>query len=141
RSFSSTEYLKGLDSFYVAIENAARTLPDFSDKQYFLDTVYEQFFRSYSTRLADTHGIVYTPQPIVDFMCASITHVLKHHFSQTLGAQNINVLDPCTGTGNFIVNLLRRVPKRFIREFYKDQLFANEIMLLAYYIAALNIEH
>jgi hypothetical protein len=56
KSFSSVEYLKSLDTFYIAIENAARTLPDFSDKQYFLDTVYEQFFRSYSTRLADTHG-------------------------------------------------------------------------------------
>jgi predicted helicase len=141
KSFSSTEYLKSLDSFYIAIENAARTLPDFSDKQHFLDTVYEQFFRSYSTRLADTHGIVYTPQPIVDFMSASIVHVLKAHFGQTLGDQNINVLDPCTGTGNFVVNLLRRVAKKNVARFYADQLFANEIMLMAYYIAALNIEH
>jgi predicted helicase len=141
KSFSSTEYLKGLDSFYSAIENAARTLPDFSDKQYFLDTVYEQFFRSYSTRLADTHGIVYTPQPIVDFMSSSIVHTLKAHFGQTLGDPNINVLDPCTGTGNFVVNLLRRVAKKNVGRFYADQLFANEIMLMAYYIAALNIEH
>lgn len=66
KSFSRTEYLKSLDSFYLAIENAARTLPDFADKQHFLNTVYEQFFQGYSTRLADTHGIVYTPQPIVD---------------------------------------------------------------------------
>jgi predicted helicase len=70
KSFSSTEYLKSLDSFYLAIENAARTLPDFADKQHFLNTLYEQFFQGYSTRLADTHGIVYTPQPIVVFMCA-----------------------------------------------------------------------
>jgi predicted helicase len=141
KSFSSVEYLKGLDSFYIVVENAARTLPDFSDKQYFLDTIYEQFFRSYSTRLADTHGIVYTPQPIVDFMSASIVHALRVHFGQTLGNQNINVLDPCTGTGNFVVNLLRRVAKKNVRRFYADQLFANEIMLMAYYIAALNIEH
>jgi predicted helicase len=141
RSFSSVDYLKNLDGFYVAVENAARTLPDFSDKQYFLDTVYEQFFRSYSTRLADTHGIVYTPQPIVDFMSASIVHVLKEHFGQALGDPNIRVLDPCTGTGNFVVNLLRRVPKRNLESFYTDHLYANEIMLMAYYIAALNIEH
>ena len=140
-SFSRTDYLKSLDSFYVAIENAARTLPDFSDKQHFLNTVYEQFFQGYSTRLADTHGIVYTPQPIVDFMCASVEYALKTHFNQPLGAANINVLDPCTGTGNFAVNLLRRVPKRHLTHFYTEQLFANEIMLLAYYIAALNIEH
>ncbi len=141
KSFSRTDYLKSLDSFYIAIENAARTLPDFSDKQYFLNTVYEQFFQGYSTRLADTHGVVYTPQPIVDFMCASVVQVLNAHFGQTLGAPNINVLDPCTGTGNFIVNLLRRVSKRNLNQFYSEQLFANEIMLLAYYISALNIEH
>jgi predicted helicase len=141
KSFSRTDYLKSLDSFYVAIENAARTLPDFGDKQHFLNTVYEQFFQGYSTRLADTHGVVYTPQPIVDFMSASVAYALKEHFGKTLGAPNINVLDPCTGTGNFIVNIMRRVPKRYLADFYKDQLFANEIMLLAYYIAGLNIEH
>lgn len=141
KSFSRTDFLKSLDSFYVAIENAARTLPDFSDKQHFLNTVYEQFFQGYSTRLADTHGIVYTPQAIVDFMCSSVVYVLKTHFGQVLGAANINVLDPCTGTGNFIVNLLRRVSKRNLPQFYGAQVFANEIMLLAYYIAALNIEH
>ena len=140
-SFSRTDYLKGLDSFYIAIENAARTLPDFSDKQHFLNTVYEQFFQGYSTKLADTHGVVYTPQPIVDFMCASVVYALKEHFGTALGASGINVLDPCTGTGNFIVNLLRRAAKRNIAQFYTEQLFANEIMLLAYYIAALNIEH
>jgi predicted helicase len=141
KSFSSVAYLKSLDSFYVAIENAARTLPDFSDKQYFLDAIYEQFFKSYSTRLADTHGIVYTPQPIVDFMSASIVTALHEHFGSTLGDPDIKVLDPCTGTGNFIVNLLRRVPKKNVASFYGNNLFANEIMLMAYYIAGLNIEH
>lgn len=141
KSFSSVVYLKSLDSFYMAIENAARTLPDFSDKQYFLDAVYERFFRGYSTRLADTHGIVYTPQPIVDFMSASIVHVLQQHFEKTLGSPDVKVLDPCTGTGNFVVNLLRRVPRKNVKDFYAERLFANEIMLMAYYIAALNIEH
>ena len=141
KSFSRTEYLKSLDSFYLAIENAARTLPDFADKQHFLNTVYEQFFQGYSTRLADTHGIVYTPQPIVDFMSASVAYTLKEHFGKALGEPNVNVLDPCTGTGNFIVNIVRRVAKRYLTTFYKDQLFANEILLLGYYIAALNIEH
>lgn len=141
KSFSSADYLKSLDGFYTAVENAARTLPDFSDKQHFLDTVYEQFFRSYSTRLADTHGIVYTPQPIVNFMSESIVYVLKEHFGQALGAPNIRVLDPCTGTGNFMVNLMRRVAKKDIVSFYSDHMYANEIMLMAYYIAALNIEH
>jgi predicted helicase len=141
KSFSRTDYLKSLDSFYLAIENAARTLPDFSDKQHFLNTVYEQFFQGYSTRRADTHGIVYTPQPIVDFMCASVEYALKQYFQLTLGMPGINVLDPCTGTGNFVVNLLRRVSKKNLTTFYTEQIFANEIMLLAYYIAALNVEH
>src|SRR5271157_1373431 len=68
QSFSRKDYLKSLDRFYLAIESAARVLPDFSDKQHFLNTVYERFFQGYSVKVADTHGIVYTPQPIVDFM-------------------------------------------------------------------------
>ena len=93
-------------------------------------------------KLADTHGIVYTPQPIVDFMCASVAEVLAEGVRQVaLGDTDVNILDPCTGTGNFIVNLLRRIPSRDLPRMYREQLFANEIMLLPYYIAALNIEH
>ena len=69
-SFDRNTYLRDLDRFYVAIEHAARTMTDWSDKQYFLNTVYERFFQGYSVKLADTMGIVYTPQEIVDFMCA-----------------------------------------------------------------------
>ena len=125
----------------MAIENAARTMPEFSDKQHFLNTVYERFFQGYSVKVADTHGIVYTPQPIVDFMCASVAEVLEKEFGKKLGDKDVNILDPCTGTGNFIVNLLHRIPKKDLPRMYRDQLFANEIMLLPYYIAALNIEH
>ncbi len=140
-SFSRTEYLKSLDSFYGAIESAARTIHDFSDKQHFLNTVYERFFRGYSVKVADTHGIVYTPQPIVDYMCASVAEALESEFGLSLSSPGVNILDPCTGTGNFIVNLMRRVPQRHLSRMYKDQLFANEVMLMPYYIAALNIEH
>ncbi len=73
KSFSRAEFLKSLDKFYKAIELAADT----SDKQHFLDAVYERFFQGYSVKVADTQGIVYTPQPIVDFMCASVEEVLK----------------------------------------------------------------
>jgi len=66
KSFSKHEFVKSLDRFYKAIENAARDLTDFTEKQHFLNTVYEQFFQGYSVKVADTHGIVYTPQPIVD---------------------------------------------------------------------------
>jgi predicted helicase len=140
-SFDRNTYLRDLDRFYVAIEHAARTMTDWSDKQYFLNTVYERFFQGYSVKLADTMGIVYTPQEIVDFMCASVAEVLETEFGKKLWSDDVYIIDPCTGTGNFIVNLIRRIPKARLADVYKHRLFANEIMLLPYYIAALNIEH
>jgi len=141
RSFSRHDFLKSLDRFYLAIEEAARTIGDFSEKQHFLNSIYERFFQGYSVKVADTMGIVYTPQEIVDFMCASVEEVLKSEFGKDLGSPGVNILDPCTGTGNFIVNLIRRIPKRHLKRVYREQLFANEVMLMPYYIAALNIEH
>jgi len=141
KSFDRHEFLKSLDRFYAAIEDAARGMHGFSEKQHFLNTVYERFFKGYSVRVADTHGIVYTPQPIVDFICASVGEILETEFGKPLGSPGVYILDPCTGTGNFIVNLLRRVPKQDLKRMYREQFFANEVMLLPYYIAALNIEH
>jgi predicted helicase len=140
-SFSRTEYLHGLDSFYIAIENAARVTRDFGEKQHFLNSVYERFFRGYSVRVADTHGIIYTPQPIVNFICASVVEILKAEFGLSISSPGVNMIDPCTGTGNFIVNLMRRMSRRDLPRVYRDQLFANEVMLMPYYIASLNIEH
>ena len=141
KAFNRHEFLKRLDPFYLAIESAARTIADFSEKQHFLNAVYERFFQGYSVKAADTLGIVYTPQEIVDFMCASVEQVLQDEFGKKLSDPGVNILDPCTGTGNFVVNLLRRIPRRALRRVYTEQLFANEVMLLPYYIAALNIEH
>ena len=141
KAFNRHEFLKSLDTFYLAIESAAKTIENFSEKQHFLNAVYERFFQGYSIKAADTLGIVYTPQEIVDFMCASVEQVLQDEFGKTLSDTSVNILDPCTGTGNFIVNLLRRIPKRDLKRMYTQQLFANEVMLLPYYIAALNIEH
>ena len=125
QSFSRKDYLKSLDRFYLAIESAARVLPDFSDKQHFLNTVYERFFQGYSVKLADTHGIVYTPQPIVDFMCASVAEVLEKEFGKSLASPDVYIIDPCTGTGNFIVDLLRRMPRRDLPRMYRQQMFAR----------------
>ncbi len=141
QSFNREEFLKSLSRFYTAIEDAARGIEDFSEKQKFLNTVYERFFQGYSTKVADTHGIVYTPQAVVDFMSASVAHVLEREFGVALGDPMVNVLDPCTGTGNFIVNLIRRFQPQHLPDAYRDHVFANEIMLLPYYIAALNVEH
>ena len=141
-SFSRSEYLRGLDPFYAAIEAAARTLPGFTEKQHFLNSVYERFFRGFSVRVADTHGIIYTPQPIVEFICASVEEVLRSEFGKKLSDPDVHILDPCTGTGSFLTRLMHaHIDRRDLPRMYREQLFANEVMLMPYYIAALNIEH
>ncbi len=140
--FSRSEFMGSLRRFHQAIEDAAEDL-DFSDKQTFINSVYEKFFQGYSVKVADTHGIVYTPQEIVDFMCAAVEEVLESEFGKKLGDEGVVIIDPATGTGNFVVNLLRRAHTRNLRnfeEFYRERLFANEVMLMPYYIASLNIE-
>ncbi len=140
-SFSRDEYLRALDPFYAAIERAARDINDFTAKQEFLNNIYERFFRGYSVKVADTHGIVYTPPAIVEYMCKAVENALRDEFGLLLTSPEVQILDPCTGTGNFIVHLMRRMPRRDLARMYREQLFANEVMLMPYYIAALNIEH
>jgi len=141
RSFSRDAFVKNLEHFYVAIERAAETIGDFNEKQRFLNTVYERFFQGFCVKVADTHGIVYTPQPLAGFMVASIEHVLQDVFKTSLADKDVHILDPFTGTGNFIVNLMRLIPKSALRYKYRDELHCNELMLLPYYVASMNIEH
>ncbi len=141
RAFNRGEFLKRLNRFYFAIENAARGLDEWTEKQHFLNTVYERFFQGFSIKQADTHGIVYTPQEIVDFMCASVDEVLQREFGSSLSTPGVQILDPCVGTGNFIINLIQRMSGGTLAYKYANDLFCNEIMLLPYYIASLNIEH
>lgn len=141
RSFNRHEFLKGLDRFYVAIEAAAKGIETWSERQRFLNTVYERFFQGFSVKQADTHGIVYTPQEIVDFMCASVEEVLQKEFSTSISEPGVQILDPAVGTGSFIVNLVHRIPRYRLKQKYQEDLFCNEITLLPYYIASLNIEH
>ncbi|HEY7346941.1 MAG TPA: type ISP restriction/modification enzyme [Ktedonobacterales bacterium] len=140
RSFNRNVFLKGLDKFYTAIETAARDITDWSEKQAFMNIVYERFFQGFAVKQADTYGIVYTPQQIVDFMVASVDDVLRREFGKDLSAEGVQILDPATGTGSYIVNILRRVSGAALERKYRRELFANEIMLLPYYIASLNIE-
>ncbi len=140
-AFSREEFLKQLDYFYLTIEQTAATITDFAEKQEFLNTVYERFFQGFSHKQADTYGIVYTPQEIVDFMCASVDVVLQREFGASLSSKDVSILDPCVGTGNFMVNILRRISGMTLRYKYEQELFCNEVMLLPYYIASLNIEH
>ncbi len=141
RSPSRSEFLRPLNPFYIAIEKTAATITDFSQKQSFLNTVYEQFFQGFSVKVADTHGIVYTPQPIVDFMVKSVEYVLKTEFGRSLSDMGVHIIDPFVGTGNFIVRLMQEIQGRRLPQKYRKELHCNEVMLLPYYIANLNIEH
>ena len=141
RAFTRHDFLKSLDHFYVAIENAAASIEDFTQKQEFLNTVYERFFQGFSVKVADTHGIVYTPQPIVRFMVNSVQEILAKEFGRSLGDEGVHIIDPFVGTGNFILHLMRAMPKMNLPQKYREELHCNEVMLLPYYIAAMNIEH
>jgi predicted helicase len=140
-SFSTAEFLRRLDPYYRAIERAGADLNHSTEKQDFLNSVYEQFFQKFCPDIADTHGIVYTPREIVDYMCNSVEEALREEFGLTLASSEVVILDPCTGTGKLIVNLIQRMPGRALAEAYASRLFANEVMLLPYYVASLNIEH
>ena len=139
-SVSRDEFLRPLNPFYTAIEDAATYCKDFSEKQHFLNTVYERFFQGFSVKVADTHGIVYTPQPIVDFMVNSVEHILNTQFDKSLSHPGVHIIDPFVGTGNFIVRLMQDIHTIALDQKYRHELYCNEILLLPYYIANLNIE-
>ncbi|MCY3551203.1 MAG: N-6 DNA methylase [Candidatus Poribacteria bacterium] len=140
QAFSREEFLKPLDRFYVSIEQAAMLCQDFTQKQHFLNTFYEKFFQGFSEDVADTHGIVYTPQPIVDFMVKSVEHILETEFDRSLSDTGVHIIDPFVGTGNFIVRLMQDIQGTALEEKYRHEFHCNEVMLLPYYIASLNIE-
>ena len=140
-AFSREDFLRSLDPFYIAIERTAATIDDFSQKQSFLNTVYEQFFQGFSVEVADTHGVVYTPQPIVDFMVRSVGDILGTEFNRSLSDSGVHIIDPFVGTGNFIVRTMREIRPTGLEDKYQSELHCNEVMLLPYYIASMNIEH
>ena len=141
QAYNRSEFLRELNPFYGAIERAAATFIDFSQKQHFLNTVYEQFFQGFSVKVADTHGIVYTPQPIVDFMVKSVSYLLETEFGRSLSDTGVHIIDPFVGTGNFIVRLIQAIDKTALKTKYSDELYCNEVLLMPYYIASMNIEH
>jgi len=108
QSFSREGFLQSLDRFYKAIDSTAKTIDDFSQKQEFLNTVYEKFVQGFSVKVADTHGIVYTPVAIVNFMVRSVEDILQKEFGKSLSSSDVQLLDPFVGTGNFIVHIMQR---------------------------------
>jgi predicted helicase len=100
-SFSSQEFLRKPDPYYKAIEKAGADLQHFTEKQDCLDSVYEQFFQKFSPDIADTHGIVYTPREMVDYMCNSVEEALKEEFGLTLAWHEVAILRSVHGNREF----------------------------------------
>ncbi|WP_224794765.1 type ISP restriction/modification enzyme, partial [Pseudomonas fluorescens] len=131
-----------LESFYASVRERAQGIDNAQGKQRIIKELYDKFFNGAFPNLAKRLGIVYTPVEVVDFIIHSVNDVLKREFGQTLGSDGVHIIDPFTGTGTFITRLLQSglMTTDQIKKKYKGEIHANELVLLAYYIAAINIE-
>ncbi len=132
-----------LQDFYRSVELTLSGIETADGKQKVITSLYEKFFKNAFPKDQSINGVVYTPQEIVDFIIRSARDVLKQEFNLDINDNNINILDPFTGTGTFIARLIETgiINKENLERKYLNELFANEITLLAYYIAAVNIEN
>lgn len=133
---------ESLERFYDSVRVRAAGIDNAASKQKIVVELYDKFFRNAFPRMTERLGIVYTPVEVVDFIIHSVNEVLKAEFDQTLGSKGVHILDPFTGTGTFITRLLQSgliAPEELAHK-YQHEIHANEIVLLAYYIAAINIE-
>ncbi len=129
-----------IDHYYLAIKAAASNIEDHHEKQKFLKLLYELFYKTYNPKAADRLGIIYTPNEIVQFMIRTADHLLCTHFGRVLSDSNVEILDPATGTGTFITELIEQIPTAALEYKYKNEIHCNEVEILPYYIANLNIE-
>lgn len=131
-----------LEKFYASVRQRASGLDNAEGRQRVVIELYDKFFRTAFPKMAERLGIVYTPVEVVDFIIRSVEDVLQAEFNSSLGTKDVHVIDPFTGTGTFIVRLLQSglIGKDDLPRKYQHELHANEIVLLAYYIAAINIE-
>ncbi|MDX2052703.1 MAG: type ISP restriction/modification enzyme [Polyangiaceae bacterium] len=131
-----------LEAFYESVKLRAEGIDSAAGKQKIVVELYDKFFRNAFPKMSERLGIVYTPVEIVDFILKSVDHLLRTEFGQTLGSQGVHILDPFAGTGTFITRLLQSglISKDELPRKYAKEIHANEIVLLAYYIAAINIE-
>lgn len=133
---------RDLEKFYASVKLRSQGITDPAAKQKLIVELYDKFFRRAFPRTTEKLGIVYTPVEIVDFIIHSVNEVLQSEFGQTLGSPGVHIIDPFTGTGTFITRLLQSgliAPEEMEHKF-RHEIHANEIVLLAYYIAAINIE-
>lgn len=126
---------------YKTMEIIAESITDIDQRQEFLKKIYETFYKKFDPAKADREGIVYTPLEVVHFMVRSTDLLLKKHFKKSISDDGITILDPATGTGTFLVYILRQISVDKLEQKYTKEIHANEISILPYYIAALNIEH
>ncbi len=131
-----------LDSFYESVKRRASGIDSAEGKQKIIVELYDKFFKGAFPKLQEKLGIVYTPVEVVDFIIHSVNDILRDEFGQTLGSKGVHILDPFTGTGTFITRLLQSglISQEELEHKYREEIHANEIVLLAYYIAAINIE-
>ena len=132
-----------LQKFYDSVKSRASGIDNADGKQKIIIELYDKFFKTAFPKMVEKLGIVYTPIEVVDFIINSVEYALNKEFSRSLTDENIHILDPFTGTGTFITRLLQSgiIKSKDIERKYTQELFANEIVLLAYYIAAINIEN
>ena len=131
-----------LEKFYASVKRRAADIVTATGRQHLVLELYDRFFRNAFPTLTQRLGIVYTPVEVVDFIIQSVSDVLRDEFGKTLGSKNVHILDPFTGTGTFITRLMQSglIEEGELPYKYKNEMHANEIVLLAYYIAAINIE-
>lgn len=131
-----------LDRFYTSVKLAVYKINNAEGKQKIIVELYEKFFKTAFPKVVEKLGIVYTPVEVVDFINNSVAQILKKEFNRSLSDENIHILDPFTGTGTFITRLLQTglIDKKSLERKYSKELHCNEIVLLAYYIASINIE-
>lgn len=132
-----------LQKFYDSVRTRAKGIDNSEGKQRIIIELYDKFFKTAFPKMVEKLGIVYTPVEVVDFIIQSVNDILKKEFKRSISDENIHILDPFTGTGTFMVRLLQSglIDAKDLKRKYKDEMHANEIVLLAYYIAAINIEN
>ena len=134
--------LAGLRPYYAAIKSAAALVSSHHEKRTFLKVIYENFYKVYDKKKADRLGVAYTPNEIVRFMVEGADWLCQKHFDKALIDKNVEILDPCVGTGTFITEMIehfRGQPTK-LRYKYLEELHCNEVAILPYYVANLNIE-
>lgn len=140
---SVAEESETLQKFYDSVRKRAEGIDNAEGKQRIIIELYDKFFKTAFPKMVEQLGIVYTPVEVVDFIVHSVNDVLIKEFGRSISDENIHILDPFTGTGTFMTRLLQSglIESKDLTRKYRHELHANEIVLLAYYIAAVNIEN